>query len=346
MQSILSWRRAVLAVGVLVVAVGIAFFLSQPIRRQGTAEVPIGQPLHPVQARQGIPQRIQGPNFDLSNATVPKAEIRSGGPPKDGIPALSHPRWLAANEADYMRDKDRVIGVVIEDQSRAYPLKILNYHEIINDKLGQQPLAVTYCPLCDSAVVFDRRTPLGEREFGVSGLLYNSNVLMYDRAAPVESQSLWSQVKVTGVSGPGADKRLTTLPLELTTWADWKARHPASQVLSDQTGHRRDYQQSPYASYISGPQPMFPAQNTRGPMPTKTPILGVWVGDVAKAFSKAAFSPQQTRITDTLDGKQFTVQYSPQHDSLRVVDAEAGVEWMYSLWFAWYAFHPDTTIAE
>src|SRR6056297_3625925 len=327
-------------VSALTVAIGVSLSLWLVPKGEVSTELPtVSIPIRQVVQRGGV-------GFDLRNATIPRDAIRAGGPPKDGIPALTNPTFVGVDEADYLSPTDRVVGVSFDSEARAYPIRILNYHEIVNDQIGDIHFAVTYCPLCDSAAVFDRRTPLGEREFGVSGLLYNSNVLMYDRAAPVESQSLWSQVKVTGVSGPGADKRLTTLPLELTTWADWKARHPASQVLSDQTGHRRDYQQSPYASYISGPQLMFPARPTSDALPTKTPILGVWVGDVAKAFSKAAFSPQRTRITDTLDGKQFTVQYSPQHDSLRVVDAEAGVEWMYSLWFAWYAFHPDTTIAE
>lgn len=131
------------------------------------------------------------PSFDLRNAIIPKNEIRSGGPPKDGIPALTNPAVIRAQDAAYLNAADRVAGVAIGEEARAYPLKILNYHEVVNDKLGGVPIAVTYCPLCDSVVVFDRRTEAGVREFGVSGLLYNSNVLMYDRSGRPES--LWSK---------------------------------------------------------------------------------------------------------------------------------------------------------
>lgn len=134
-------------------------------------------------------QEFRGPAaFDLEKANVPVDEIHSGGPPKDGIPALTNPEFIAGNQASYLGPSDRVIGVVAGSEARAYPLRILNYHEIVNDRIGQLSIAVTYCPLCDSAAVFDRRTPLGEREFGVSGLLYNSNVLLYDRGTfPIRS---------------------------------------------------------------------------------------------------------------------------------------------------------------
>ena len=200
---------------------------------------------------------LGGTGFDLSQATIPVREIQSGGPPKDGIPALSNPKLVSAAEASYLGPSDRVVGVVSGRESRAYPLAILNYHEIINDRIGELPIAVTYCPLCDSAVVFDRRTPLGEREFGVSGLLYNSNVLMYDRS---NAESLWSQIKGEGVSGPGARMKLTVLPMELTTWAAWQTRHPNTTVISSETGHRRNYRTSPYAGYFQQPNLMFPAK--------------------------------------------------------------------------------------
>ncbi len=183
------------------------------------------------------------PSFDLSRLVVPARELLPGGPPKDGIPALTNPKFMAANEATYLRPKDRIIGFVTAEESRAYPLKILNHHEIVNDQIGVLPVAVTYCPLCDSCAVFDRRTELGEREFGVSGLLYNSNVLMYDRGGRPES--LWSQVLTRGISGPAAEKSLRALPLELTTWQDWLSRYPETKVLSPETGHRRDYSARP-----------------------------------------------------------------------------------------------------
>jgi len=287
-------------------------------------------------------QGARGPAFDLKGVTVPVGEIRSGGPPKDGIPALTGPKLIAGTDAAYLRPEDRVIGVVVESEARAYPLRILDYHEIVNDRVGKLPFAVTYCPLCDSAAVFDRRTPLGEREFGVSGLLYNSNVLMYDRGGRPES--LWSQVKTEGISGPAAGKSLAVLPVELTTWKDWLARHPRTKVLSVETGHRRDYRRSPYAGYFAHPELMFPAKPTSDLLPIKAPVLGVWTDGAARAYPASAFGREGREVKDTLGGKNITIAFNSDANSLRVVAADEGVNWMYSLWFAWYAFRPQTDV--
>ncbi|MCI0359330.1 MAG: DUF3179 domain-containing protein [Planctomycetaceae bacterium] len=287
-------------------------------------------------------QQPQDSQFDLSQVTIPKSEIRSGGPPKDGIPALTSPKLLAADAATYLRDDDRVIGVVIGDEARAYPLAIMNHHEVVNDQIGSTLVAVTYCPLCDSAAVLGRQTPLGEREFGVSGLLYNSNVLMYDRGGKPES--LWTQVGAAGVSGPAADKPLDALPVELTTWKDWRTRHPQTQVLSDKTGHRRDYRRNPYASYFRSPSLMFPAKPASDRLPAKAKVLGVWTDSAARAYPASAFHKRRTRVEDTVAGKRVVIEFNPEADSLRVAEAEEGVRWMYSFWFAWYAFHPQTEV--
>ncbi|GAF92675.1 unnamed protein product, partial [marine sediment metagenome] len=132
-------------------------------------------------SRDQRPRRGTLNGFDLSNSVLPRKLIRRGGPSRDGIPALVDPPVVNASQVGYLRPFDRVAGVVVEGVARAYPLRILNYHEVVNDRVGRTSLAVTYCPLCDSVVVFDRRTDRGELQFGVSGLLYNSNVLLYDR---------------------------------------------------------------------------------------------------------------------------------------------------------------------
>tara|TARA_R110002073_G_scaffold35970_17_gene104937 strand:+ start:3821 stop:4822 length:1002 start_codon:yes stop_codon:yes gene_type:complete len=285
---------------------------------------------------------LGGTGFDLSQATIPVREIQSGGPPKDGIPALSNPKLVSAAEASYLGPSDRVVGVVSGRESRAYPLAILNYHEIINDRIGELPIAVTYCPLCDSAVVFDRRTPLGEREFGVSGLLYNSNVLMYDRS---NAESLWSQIKGEGVSGPGARKKLTVLPMELTTWAAWQTRHPNTTVISSETGHRRNYRTSPYAGYFQQPNLMFPAKPISNALPLKERMVGVWDDTAALAIPVSAFAGKSTQIEKSLGSKKFTVAFDANDQTIRVVEADAGLQWMNTFWFAWYAFRPGTEIA-
>ncbi|MBL4885359.1 MAG: DUF3179 domain-containing protein [Planctomycetaceae bacterium] len=280
--------------------------------------------------------------FELQNLTVPRKEVHGGGPPKDGIPAISKPQFISATQATYLKPEDRVIGVHLENISRAYPIAILNYHEIINDKIGKLPIAVSYCPLCDSAVVFDRRLKNGEREFGVSGLLFNSNVLMYDRKGKPES--LRSQMMTQAVSGESVNEHLKTLPLELTTWKSWKTRHPKTEVLSNQTGHHRDYSRSPYAGYFQSPKLMFPVDKTDKRLPAKSPVLGIWTSKSSRAYSLASFTEDQTNLKQTIDGIPFTLHYEKESNSLRISQAGPGIQTVYSLWLAWYAFHTDTEI--
>ncbi|TWT64028.1 DUF3179 domain-containing protein [Rubinisphaera italica] len=280
--------------------------------------------------------------FDLSNAIVDVREIRGGGPPKDGIPALTHPEMITVKQAIYLKAEDRVIGVVIEGQARAYPLAILNYHEIVNDTIGDIPIAVTYCPLCDSGAVHNRHTPLGIRNFGVSGLLYNSNVLMYDRGGKPES--LWSQVKTKGISGPAVNKQLTAIPCELTRWGTWIARHPDSLVLSLNTGHQRNYTRNPYESYFANQQLMFPVTPVDNRLPNKERVLGVWIDDIYRAYPESLFTEGQQEISDKIGGKSLTILFDRKSKTMRVLSAEEGISWLYSFWFAWYALHPDTTI--
>ncbi len=297
-------------------------------------------PIVPIEL-QTIQQR-QAPAFDLSKLTIPSNEIRSGGPPKDGIPALMNPQVVAANDARFLKAGDRVIGVTIAGKSRAYPITILNYHEIINDKLGDAAIAVTYCPLCDSAVVFDRKTPLGVLEFGVSGFLYNSNVLMFDRS---RSESLWSQMMAKGVSGSGADQSLSVLPFELTSWNSWQRRNPDTDVVSVETGHKRNYKGSPYSGYFKQPNLMFPVQPLSNSLPLKEPVLGVWVDQVAIAFPKSLFGNKDMQIERTIQGKKVIVAFDAVDDTIRIVTADKGLQWANSFWFAWYAFRPHTEIS-
>ncbi len=291
--------------------------------------------------------KIPDPPFNLDKTLVPVKEISNGGPPKDGIPALNSPDFVTARKAGFLKPEDRVIGITNGQEARAYPLRILNYHEIVNDRLGDIPVAVTFCPLCDSAAVFDRRVPFGEREFGVSGFLYNSNVLMYDRGG--DPESLWSQVMSTGISGPGHNQSLKPLPLELTTWADWRERYPDTLVLSIQTGHSSPYNSIPYKSYLESPNLMFAVNRTDDRLPIKSRVLGVWTETAAKAYPLAGFAAKAgtrktLRFDDEVGGIPLTIEYRSGPHSLRIVSAGEGIHWLYSFWFAWYAFHPETEI--
>lgn len=286
-------------------------------------------------------------DFNLENVRIPKEEIHAGGPPIDGIPSLTDPQFVSAEDATFLKPRDQVIGIYLEGQAKAYPLSILNYHEAVNDHIGGIPIAVTYCPLCDSSVVYDRRIKGQEMEFGISGLLYNSNALLYDRNKTGE-KSLWSQLKKEAVSGPAAGTSLKLLPLDVTTWADWSTRHPRTLVLSVETGHDRDYTDAPYELYFQHPDLMFPAKPLDKRLPAKTRILGVWNASQSRAYPLPAFEKfrERTEIPQTLGGLHFTLEYRPTAQSLRVVYADDGLEWMYSFWFAWAAFHQKSEIGK
>ena len=331
-----SWDRMVIG-GVLLTA-GVLGCGIEPLQRDGEEAT----------AAQTVPARPPSPpRFELSQAIIPKDEIRNGGPGKDGIPALINPRTIAAEAAMTLKPQDRVVGVLVNGESRAYPVSILTWHEVINDTVGGQPVAVTYCPLCDSAAVFNRNTSAGVKEFGVSGLLYNSNVLMFDRGG--QPEGLWSQLGAKAVSGPAAPLSLETLPVELTTWEDWRARHPQTVVLSARTGFPRNYRHNPYAGYFDRPGLMFPVRPLSDRLPAKAKVLGVWTREGrATAYPLSAFSHENRarEFKDRVGDRSVTLHYDPKAKGLRIVAADAGVSWMYSLWFAWYAFHPKTIVFE
>jgi len=316
------WTQGTLWPENLFVDSSVACTLAQQLRARGASSAP----------------------FDLHKTSVPREEIFSGGPAKDGIPALTLPKMLSVEDAKYLSPADRVIGISIAGASKAYPLRILNYHEIVNDVVGDTPVAVTFCPLCDSVVAFDRRTPIGEREFGVSGLLYNSNVLMYDRQG--QPESLWSQLQGRGISGAGLEKPLQSLPVEVTTWADWRERHPQTTVLSLETGHVRDYDRNPYDGYAESDDLMFPVKLASKRFAAKMPVLGLWSDNKALAVPANAFGDGDQTFEVELNGKRVSLFFSAQHHSIRVIKADEGVQWMYAYWFAWYAFHPDTAVYE
>lgn len=285
------------------------------------------------------------PDFDLTGSTVPRAEILAGGPPRDGIPALTDPRVVKPDAADHVEPSDRVVGIALGGEARAYPLSILTWHEIVNDTVGGVPVAVTYCPLCDSVAAFDRRTADGVKTFGVSGLLYNSNVLMYDREG--NPQSLWSQLRGASISGPAPGTALTPVPADLTTWVAWRKRHPATTVLSDETGHIRAYGDNPYRDYFARPDLMFGVRPTSDRLPAKERVLGVWLPEgAARAYPLSAFEPatDPVELRDEIGGRPVTLRYDPESQSLRVLEAPEGTRWSHAFWFAWYAFHPETTV--
>ncbi|WP_418314830.1 DUF3179 domain-containing protein [Piscinibacter sakaiensis] len=294
-------------------------------------------------AGSGNPPRVSLNGFDISDPLVPIAAIQRGGPPKDGIPAIDKPVFIAAGEAALAPD-DRVLGLAIDGQARAYPIRILNWHEVVNDRFGDRRIVVSYCPLCGTGVVFEPAAGHAESGFGVSGLLYNSDVLLYDRA----TSSLWSQIMQQAISGPAKGTRLKMLPVTHTSWADWRSRQPSTTVLSTDTGFFRNYRLDPYAGYEQRSALMFDVQNRDDRIGAKEWVLGVEIGGRHKAYP---FSVLEKRVdakgefADRLGGQALRIRFDARHRSAEALDAQGQVlPTITAYWFAWVAFHPKTEL--
>jgi hypothetical protein len=312
---------------------------------------------------------------------VPLDKIVSGGPPPDGIPSIDKPKFVSVSEADkFLQDADQVVGLNINGDIRAYPLQILVWHEIVNDNVGGTPVAVTYCPLCFTNQVFKRTVDGQTVEFGTSGKLYNSNLVMYDRT----SNSLWSQALGQSIVGQHAGLKLERVPFDVAFWKEWKQLYPETKVLSRDTGSSRPYGADPYGSYYSNNDLFFPVSNKDDRLELKEIIVGLENGGQFKAYklqqiqdtrvindrigdkSLALFSlyPFMVRVFDsTLDGQKLEFQY--YKNSSKITDKQTGSEWNFDgigtagpmkgkhllrlpydegFWFEWVAFHPKTAL--
>lgn len=279
--------------------------------------------------------------FDLTGSLVPAAEIHSGGPPRDGIPAIDRPRFLSAAEARELKPGDRVLGLDLDGVAKAYPIAIMNWHEIVNDRFGDTPVAVTYCPLCGTGMAFHARAGGRELQFGVSGLLYNSDVLLYDR----QSESLWSQIARRAISGRYQGERLTAIPLEHTTWADWREGHPGTLVLSRETGHDRNYAANPYLGYERERELHFPVRFKAQGYHPKERVLGLEVDGRFKAYPFGELARTDGEVQDRIGTQRVKVRFDAEHENARAEAADGtALPGVVGFWFAWYAFHPDTEV--
>jgi hypothetical protein len=313
---------------------------------------------------------------------VPPEQIVSGGPPPDGIPSIDNPKFinvLAAEE--FLEDSDLVVGLNINGDIRAYPLQILVWHEIVNDKVGGVPVTVTYCPLCFTNQVFNRTMNDGQiLEFGTSGKLYNSNLVMYDRT----TKSLWSQAMAQGIVGKLAEVKLERIPFDVAYWKEWKQFHPDSKVLSTDTGSTRPYGADPYGDYYTNEDVLFPISNSDDRLELKEIVIGLENKGQYKAFKLQevedkkvindqvsgkpivlfSLHPFMTRVYDpVVDGKILEFNYNIRDNGF--VDKQTRSIWNFEgsaisghmkgkqltrlpfdegFWFEWVAFHPKTEL--
>lgn len=305
-------------------------------------------------------------------------EIEWGGVTRDGIPALQRPGFISADAADYLSPSDRVFGIEMRGQARAYPHRIMDWHEMCNDVIGGVPVSLSYCTLCGAGILFEGRVGNRTFTFGSSGLLYRSNKLMYDH----QTGSLWSQLTGEPVGGPLATSglRLKMLPLVVTTWGQWRARHPDTLVLDvGATGFEREYDRSPYEAYYQSAETMFPVWLRDGRLESKEKVYGIVIQGEAKAYPVERLK-EEGIVHDVLRGQGIVLVTESESGAVRVyasgeqhfrsasahelVDTH-GRQWAITesglvheatgerlpriagvdaYWFGWYAFHPTTLL--
>ena len=238
-----------------------------------------------------------------SDWLIPENEVRDGGPGKDGIPAIDDPKFASVDESSWLNDNDLVLGFADGDDIRAYPHPILDWHEIVNDKTDKHSLAVIYCPLTGTGIGWNRVIDEKETTFGVSGLLYNSNIIPYDRS----TDSNWSQLLLKCVNGELSGENPENYTLIETTWKTWKNMYPSSRILSRKTGYSRSYGSYPYGSYRENESLIFTVSNTDSRLHAKERVLCIIENAAAKAYTFEILSENKNLITDTLQDKKVVV---------------------------------------
>ena len=277
--------------------------------------------------------------FSLADASVPVAQLVAGGPPRDGIQSVDAPRFTNAEESRTVRAGTPVIGVEVGGEARAYPVHLLEYHQIVNDDFSGRKVAVTYDPLSGTPVVFDATVEGDPLEFGVSGLLYESNFLLYDR----ESDSLWSQMLGRAIAGPKQGQELRRLRAYQLPFGAWLERHPDTQVLERPLPKRIDYRRSPFEQYWVKDEIPHPVSSRDDQFHQKAGVLGVSVGGKSRAYLGPLVLEAGGRIVDEFEGRKIRVAYDVDSSAF-LWEIPDDVDVTDAYWFSWKTFHPDTEI--
>lgn len=244
----------------------------------------------------------------LPAPSIDRSELLDGGPPPDGIPPIDEPKFHRAGDVDFLEDDEPVLAVEIDGKARAYPVQIMIWHEIVNDTYGDLPVTITYCPLCNTAVGFDRRLEDGRvLSFGTSGKLFRSSLVMYDR----QTESLWAHFDGSSLAGVLTGTELERIPVQTVSWADWSEQHPDGLVLSRDTGETRDYGRNPYPGYDDiGDDPFLFEGELDGRLPAKERVVGFGLDSAPTAVRLAPLLDQGV-ITSELDGRPVVVWALP-----------------------------------
>jgi hypothetical protein len=304
---------------------------------------------------QALRWQSEGWRTDFSKTSIDFAEILSGGPRKDGIPPIDNPVFVGVDEPSALTDRDPVIGLSINGDARAYPLRIMTWHEIVNDVVGDTPVAVTYCPLCNAAIVFEARIDGKAATFGTTGKLRKSDLIMYDR----ESESWWQQFVGEAMVGLHTGKKLRLVPARLESWKEFKGRHPDGRVLVPNNPQLRNYGRNPYVNYDIATTPFL----YNGSMPEGIPAMArvVVVRRENEDPIVLALEKLQTASSMSMEGFRIewqigqasalhagTISKGRDVGTVSVIRLADGAPVAYDVTFAFvaHAFHPDVTIRQ
>lgn len=318
----------------------------------------LGVVLHDADAGGQLSRTIDSFGFDFGDARIDADRIVIGAEDRNFIHPIDQPRMINADEVDrinrearkkYLVTDDRVIGVVINSEARAYPLRMLDWHEVVNDTMQGTPILVSYNGLSDSAAVFDRRISDTEiLDFAASGLLYNSHHLLYADSESESDESLWLPLQARAVTGTASreEETLTLLPCEVVTWADWRSRHPGTLVLAPNPDPSRAkfYDRRTYGHYHSSDVLQFPVEPLppdRNARPYKTPMIAVLVDETFHAYAISELierADSDGTVIETIANRtlRFHVNDQPPTAWVEFQSGES-VPVMYAFWFAWYA---------
>lgn len=250
-------------------------------------------------------QKLSEFDTDISKHSIDLDELIDGGPGKDGIPSINNPKFVSQEEAsEWIEPEEPVITLEVKGTAKAYPIQILIWHEIANDTISDVPVSVTFCPLCYSAIVFDRRLNDKVYEFGVSGLLRHSDMIMYDR----QTESLWQQFSGEAVVGDLTGEQLRILPSRLISFRQFRSSYPNASVLSKNTGYRRNYGENPYAGYddVNNTPFLMNEENLSGKLPPMEKVIGVRTEHENKAYPYS-ITKENRVIHDEINGELIVI---------------------------------------
>lgn len=336
------FKRKEIVVAGIIILIFIAAFFGKLLKSQKQSDFPPA----PAKAGGTVVRKVSLAN-DFTGAKVKPEDLLQGCFDQDCIPSIDKPIFESAQQAAWLKDEDRVFAIEYKGVQRAYPQRIMNWHEIVNDTLrpssGQAiPITITFCPLCGSALAFERKVNGVITEFGVSGKLHNSDLVMYDRY----EGNLWQQITGEAIVGPAAlrNEKLKRIHISTTSWGEWKKERPETEVLSRNTGHSRNYDQYPYGTYEQDDEIYFGVKNLDKKLQIKTVVHGIEVNNASKAYPEEAFQKKQV-IDDTVGGIPIRLEQTKE-GKIKVTNLQTNEKIIpiRLFWFAWAAFHPDTEL--